>query len=236
MWTRGGHPVVRVVRLVAGIGVGLSALAAACGGSPALPSAVAAQQPGAQNAVSTQNTAIAAPNSVSAPAKASVSLTSGTVQLYPGDPGSADLVGDGFEVSSAASGGWPSSAAPGSPVDFSTTIGLSNWGPALVEGVQIHGDPAGPGAGRVWISGTLKVTGTPSDAPTTAGFSGSLHTIVTVAGTLSGFFNADVGQEPLFTVNVRGTGTMSGQYRLITSGTGPLYLDQCCASIAIGVQ
>src|ERR1700680_135667 len=79
----------------------------------------------------------------------SVTATGGTLQFYLGDPGSADLIGDGFEVTSMASGGVPVSVRPGDSVNFSTDVGLSNWGTALVNGVRLHGDPSGSGAGRL---------------------------------------------------------------------------------------
>jgi hypothetical protein len=59
---------------------------------------------------------------------------------------------------------------------------------------------------------------------------------VTVTGSVAGFLNADSGQPALFTANVSGTGTASGAYRLITTGSDPLYLDNCCARISINTQ
>jgi len=57
-----------------------------------------------------------------------VALTAGFLNFYLGDPGAAHLVGNGFEVSSTASRGWPAPVRPGRPVDFSTDVGLSECG------------------------------------------------------------------------------------------------------------
>jgi hypothetical protein len=165
-----------------------------------------------------------------------ISLKAGTVQLYSGDPGSADLVADGFEIKSMAGGNWPVTVPPGGPVDFSSGIVLSNWGPALVNGVQLHGDPSGPGAGRVWISGNLQIKTVPFLAPQPSGFTDGFQTTVALSGTVAGFFNDSPGQPPLFTANVLGAGTVSGTYRLVMSGSDPLYVDNCCARIAISAQ
>jgi hypothetical protein len=163
----------------------------------------------------------------------SIPLTAGTLQLYSGDPGSADLVGTGFKVNSMASGGWPVSVSPGGLVNFSGGVALSNWGSAYVNGSQLHGDPGGPGAGRVWISGQLQIAAVPFPAPPPSEFSGGFQTTVTVTGSVAGFSNANPGQPALFTANVSGTGTASGAYRLITNGNDPSYLDSCCASVAV---
>jgi hypothetical protein len=145
-------------------------------------------------------------------------------------------VGAGFEVNSMASGSWPISVPPGSLVNFSAGVTLSNWGSASVNGAQLHGDPAGPGAGRVWISGDLQITAVPFPAPPPSGFSGGFQTTATVTGSVAGFFNADPGQPALFTANLSGAGTASGAYRLITNGNDPLYLDNCCATVAINAR
>ena len=165
-----------------------------------------------------------------------ISLTAGTVQLLSGDPGSADLVADGFEIKSMAGGNWPVTVAPGGPVDFSSGIVLSNWGPALVNGVQLHGDPLGPGAGRVWIQGNLTISTVPFLAPAPSAFTDGFQSTATLTGTVAGFFNDSPGQPPLFTANVLGAGTVSGAYRLVMSGANPLYVDNCCARIAISRQ
>jgi hypothetical protein len=166
----------------------------------------------------------------------SIPLTAGSLQLYSGDPGAADLVGPGFEVNSVASGSWPISVPPGSLVNFSAGVTLSNWGTASLNAAQLHGDPAGPGAGRVWITGNLQMTAVPFAAPPLSGFGGGLQANVTVTGSVAGFFNANPGQPALFTASVSGTGTASGPYRLITNGNDPLYLDNCCARVAISAQ
>jgi hypothetical protein len=101
-----------------------------------------------------------------------IALTGGTLQFYLGDPGSARLAGDGFVVASTGDGGWPLSVRPGDLVDFSTDVRLSNWGPAMVNGTELHGDPSGPGAGRVWISGIIHVAATRFVAPPPSGFTG----------------------------------------------------------------
>ena len=182
-----------------------------------------------------------APAETSAPTQTSsavmtILLTAGTVQLYSGDPGSAHLVAEGFEVKSMAGGTWPVTVPPGGPVDFSTGIVLSNWGPALVNGVQLLGDPVGPGAGRVWIRGNLQIKTVPFLAPPPSEFTDGFQTSVTLTGSVTGFFNDSPGQPPLFTANVFGAGTVSGAYRLVMSGTDPLYVDNCCARVAISAQ
>ena len=186
--------------------------------------------------VSSSPTAPSVPVAASATAVMTIPLTAGNVQLYSGDPGSADLVADGFEVKGMAGGSWPISVPPGGPVDFSTGIVLSNWGLALVNGVQLHGDPAGPGAGRMWIRGNLQMSTVPFLAPQPSGFTNGFQTTVTLTGSVSGFFNDSPGQPPLFTANVSGKGTASGVYRLVMSGSDPVYMDNCCAQVAISAQ
>jgi hypothetical protein len=57
---------------------------------------------------------------------------------------------------------------------------------------------------------------------------------VTLSGTVSGYYNSDTSQSPLFTVNVVGHGTAGGGYRFIDNGGGDMfYLNNCCASITI---
>jgi hypothetical protein len=121
-------------------------------------------------------------------------------------------------------------------VDFKTGIVLYTWGPALVNGVQRHGDPAGPGAGRVWIQGNLTISTVPFLAPPPSGFTDGFQSTATLTGTVAGFFNDSPGQPPLFTANVVGAGTVSGAYRLVMSGANPLYVDNCCARVAISAQ
>jgi hypothetical protein len=163
----------------------------------------------------------------------SIPLTGGTLQLFLGDPGSADLIGAGFHVSSTASGSFPVTASPGSLVDFSTDVSLSNWGPALVNGIQLHGDASGPGAGRLWITGTIHVAAVPFVAPPPSSFTGFFEAPVTLSGFLTGYSNTDLSQAPLFTATISGNGTAGGSYRLIGSGSSASYLDTCCSSIAI---
>ena len=162
-----------------------------------------------------------------------VTLTGGTLQFFLGDPGSAKLIGAGFDVSSAASGGFPISVAPGGVVDFSTDVALSNWGPALVNGMQLHGDPSGPGAGRLWITGNIHVSAVPFIAPPPSGFTGSFDARVTFSGIVTGYFTADLSQPPLFSMNVSGSGSAAGNYRQIGSGGNASYLDNCCAAVTI---
>ena len=100
--------------------------------------------------------------------------------------------------------------------------------------MQLHGDPSGPGAGQVWISGQLQVTAVPFIAPPPSDFAGSFSAPVTVTGTVSGYSNTNLNQPPLFTVNVVGQGMAFGQYRYIdNSGGDPFYLDNCCAGVTI---
>jgi hypothetical protein len=163
----------------------------------------------------------------------SIPLTGGTLSLFLGDPGSADLIGAGFHVSSTASGSFPITASPGGAVDFSTDVALSNWGPALVNGAELHGDTLGPGAGRLWITGTIHVAAVPFVAPPPSSFTGFFEAPVTLSGFLTGYSNTDLSQPPLFTATVSGNGTAGGSYRLIGSGNSAFYLDNCCSSIAI---
>src|SRR5436189_210371 len=52
--------------------------------------------------------------------------------------------------------------------------------------------------------------------------------------TVSGYYNADGNQAPLFTVNVVGYGLVGGGYRFIDDGSSdPFYFDNCCASLTI---
>jgi hypothetical protein len=163
-----------------------------------------------------------------------VTLTGGTLQFYFGDLGSVNLIGAGFNVSSTtASGGFPISVAPGGVVDFSTDVGLSNWGPALVDGTQLHGDPSGPGAGRLWITGNIHVSAVPFIAPPPSGFTGGFGAPVTLSGVVTGYFTADLSQPPLFRMNVSGSGIAGGPYRQIGSGGSAVYLDNCCAAVTI---
>jgi hypothetical protein len=119
-------------------------------------------------------------------------------------------------------------------VDFSTAAGLSNWGNATVNGSQLHGDPSGPGAGRLWLSGSLHTVARPFIAPPPSGSTRSFSAPVTLSGTVSGYYNSDTSQLPLFTVNVVGQGTAEGTYRVIDNGGGDtFYLNNCCASITI---
>jgi hypothetical protein len=191
---------------------------------------------GKATTVSSSPTAPSPPAGASSATAMTISLTAGTVQLFSGDPGSADLVADGFEIKSMAGGNWPVTIPPGSPVDFTSGILLSNWGPALVNGVQLHGDPVGPGAGRVWIQGNLQINAVPFLTPQPSGFTDGFQTPVTLSGTVAAFFNDSPGQPPLFTANVLGAGTVTGTYRLVMSGANPLYVDNCCARIAISAQ
>jgi uncharacterized repeat protein (TIGR01451 family) len=162
-----------------------------------------------------------------------VILSGGFLSFYLGDPGAGLLTGDGFSVDGTASGGWPGAFRPGDSVDFSTAAGLSNWGNATVNGTQLHGDPSGPGAGRLWISGSLHAVAKPFIAPPPSEFT-SFSAPVTLSGTVSGYYNSDTSQSPLFTVNVVGHGIAGGTYRFIDNGGGDmLYLDNCCARITI---
>jgi hypothetical protein len=172
----------------------------------------------------------------SASAVMTILLTAGTIQLYSGDPGSADLVATAFEVKSMAGGNWPVTVPPGSPIDFSTGIVLSNWGPALVNGVQLRGDPAEPGAGRIWIRGNLEINTLPFLAPLPSGFTDGFQTTGILTGSVAGFFNDRPGQPPLFTANVSGKLTVSGAYRLVMTGNDPLYVNNCCARVTISAQ
>ena len=63
----------------------------------------------------------------SAEAADTIQLTGASLSYYLGDPGGADLVGDGFEVGTTLyeGGGWPISIKPGDVVNFSTVVGLS---------------------------------------------------------------------------------------------------------------
>jgi len=55
-----------------------------------------------------------------------------------------------------------------------------------------------------------------------------------LSGTLSGYYNSDTSQSPLFTVHVVGHGIAGGTYRFIDNGGGDMfYLDNCCAGITI---
>ena len=152
-------------------------------------------------------------------------LTGGTLQLYAGDPGSAHLQGSGFDLTSAAEGTWPQTVAPGTPVNFSGAMTLSDWGNVTLNGAALHGDTSGPGAGRLWIAGTMTVNATPLVAPLAAAFSGQLQTAVTVTGSISGFANANAGQAALFTTNLSGAGMISGAYRVITAANAPMFLN-----------
>jgi len=114
-------PASRAVLVVA-----LSVLIVACAG-PTTPSA----------STPTYSAQLSLASAVSIP------LTAGTLQFYSGDPGSADLVGSGFELKSTASGSRPITVTPVILANFSTGVALSDWGPALVNGVALHGDPAG---------------------------------------------------------------------------------------------
>lgn len=172
----------------------------------------------------------------SATAGLSVPLTAGTLQFYSGDPGSAHLIANGFEVTSMASGNWPIAVRPSSPVNFSTEVVLSNWGQAVVSGIPLRGDPTAPGGGRVWIRGNLQVTAVPFLAPPLSVFGDGLQAAVTVSGSVAGFFNDEPGQPALFNVNVFGGGTASGAYRLAATGADPMYVDNCCALVAINVS
>jgi hypothetical protein len=160
-------------------------------------------------------------------------LTGGTLQLYASDLGSAHLQGAGFDLTSAAEGTWPQTVAPGTPVNFSGAMTLSNWGNVTLNGAALHGDTSGPGVGRLWIVGTMTVNATPFVAPLAAAFSGQLQTAVRMTGSISGFANADSGQPALFTTVVSGAGTISGAYRVITAVNAPMFLNSCCIVVQV---
>jgi hypothetical protein len=167
-----------------------------------------------------------------------IALTGGSINLYLGDPGSAFLTGDGFAVGSTAGGGWPFSFRPGDLVDYSTTVGLSDWGPAVVNGVPLRGntDPHSPATGRLWISGSLRVTAVPFVAPppTVNNAYVDLSTPVTLTGTIAGYFDCcSPTQPPMFTVNVTGQGVAKGPYYVSEDNNGPVYKDFCCSVIDI---
>jgi hypothetical protein len=165
-----------------------------------------------------------------------VGLTAGTLQLYVGDPGSAHLQGGGFDLTSAAAGNWPQSVAPGTQVNFGGPLTLLDWGNVTLNGATLHGDTAGPGAGRLWITGSLTVNATPLAAPLAPAFSGQLQTSVTMSGTISGFANANGDQPPVFAVSVSGAGTMSGVYRMINAGNTPTFVNNCCVVVQVGAR
>jgi hypothetical protein len=164
-----------------------------------------------------------------------VTLTGGSMSAYLGDRGGGQLTGDGFSVDGDVNNGsWPIAVSPGGLVDFTGGWSLNNWGHATVNGTPLHGDPSGPGGGRLWIVGSLQAAAKPFMAPPPADFSGGLSAPVTITGTISGYYNANSSQAPLFTVNVIGNGLASGGYRLIDDGSGaPFYLDNCCASLSV---
>jgi hypothetical protein len=164
-----------------------------------------------------------------------IQLTGGTMQMYFGDKNSAHLIGDGFEVSSPADrGSWPIGPRPGEQVDFSTDVSLSDWGQASINGTQLHGDPSGPAAGRLWITGVIHVVATPFIAPPPSDFTGSFQAAVVLSGFVSGYSSAEAGAPPLFTATVSGKGSSQGTYRVITNGSDRSYLDNCCATVTIG--
>jgi hypothetical protein len=163
----------------------------------------------------------------------SIALTSGTLQFYLGDLGSADLNGSGFHVSGTATGSFPVAVQPGDTVDFSTPVGLSGYGQATVNGTTFQGPPSGPGAGRLWITGTINVAAVPFIAPPISGFTRTFQAPVTLSGLVTGYFSADLSQPPLFSVNVFGSGVASGVYAVKDSGSAAFYLDTCCASITV---
>jgi len=193
----------------------------ACGATAPLTSASPIAPTNVQN--TTQNTA-------------TIPLTSGTVQLYAGDPGSAHLQGSGFDVTSAVAGSWPQTVTPGSMVNFSGPLTLSDWGNVTLNGAPLHGDSAGPGTGRLWIAGSLTMNAVPLAAPLATIFSGQLQTAVTMSGSISGFANADPGQAPLFAVNVSGAGAISGAYRVIDAGNAARFLNNCCVVVQVAAR
>jgi hypothetical protein len=114
-------------------------------------------------------------------------------------------------------------------------VGLSNWGPAIVNGVRLQGntDWNSPAAGRLWITGSLTVTAVPFVAPPPTAHS-DLSAPVTLTGSIAGYFDCcSPTQPPLFMVNVTGQGVASGNYRVIEGDNGPFYLNTCCSSIRI---
>jgi hypothetical protein len=165
-----------------------------------------------------------------------VTVTDGFFSSYLGDRGGASLNGDGFHVDGYQDSccPWPISVSPGGVVDFSGGWNMDSWGNATINGAPLHGDPSGPGAGRLWMVGGFQATAKPFIAPPPSAFTGSLSSPVTITGTVSGYYNSDTTQPPLFTVNVIGNGTASGTYRFIDNGDGhPFYLDNCCAGLSI---
>jgi hypothetical protein len=164
----------------------------------------------------------------------SIALTSGFLDYYLGDLGGADLSGAGFHVSAlVTSGSFPVAVQPGDTVDFGTRVDLSGYGQATVNGATVPGNPSGPGAGRLWITGTIAVTALPFIAPPIAGFAGEFQTPVTLSGLVTGYFGADLSQPPLFSVNVFGSGVATGVYAVKGSGGDAFYLDTCCAGVTI---
>jgi hypothetical protein len=112
---------------------------------------------------------------------------------------------------------------------------LSDWGNVTVNGVALQGDTAGPGAGRLWITGALTVTAAPLALPLTPGFPGQLQTTVTLSGSMTGYANANPGQPVVFTSTVSGAGTLSGTYRAVDAGGGVLqFVNTCCLVIQVG--
>jgi|HubBroStandDraft_6_1064221.scaffolds.fasta_scaffold571288_2 hypothetical protein len=163
-------------------------------------------------------------------------VTGGTLQFYVGDPGSAELIGVGFDVTSMAAGAWPVSVRPGDLVDFSTDVTLSSWGSALIDGIRLHGDTSGSGAGRLWITGTIHVAAVPFRAPPLSEFAGSLQTPVSLFGAVAGYASTDLSRPPVFAVNIVGSGTAEGTYRLIERAGDSFYLDACCARVTVAAS
>jgi hypothetical protein len=165
-----------------------------------------------------------------------VSLTGGFISAYLGDRGGGVLTGNGFSVDGYVDGccPWPISVRPGKVVDFSGGWTLGNWGNATVNGTRLHGDPSDPGGGRLWIVGSVQATAKPFIAPAPSAFTGGFSAPVTIAGRVSGYYNSDTTQPPLFTVDVVGNGAVGGAYRMIDNGGGDIfYLDNCCAGLTI---
>jgi hypothetical protein len=165
-----------------------------------------------------------------------VTLTGGSMSAYLGDRGGGQLTGDGFYVDGDVFGGaWPIAVSPGGVVDFTGGWSLGSWGNATVNGTPLHGDPSGPGGGRLWIVGSLQAAARPFIAPPPSEFTGGFSAPVTITGTISGYYNANNNQPPLFTVNVIGNGLVSGAYRFIDNASDghPFYLDNFAASLSV---
>jgi hypothetical protein len=87
----------------------------------------------------------------------------------------------------------------------------------------------------LWIRGTVRAVATPFIAPPPSEFTGFFTAPVTLSGTVSGYYNSNPSQPPLFTVSVVGHGSAGGVYRLDDNGGDVFYSNNCCFSISITI-